>query len=482
MMFGNEKGRDSDLGMGGSNHSPGSGHTRFARDLFCGRFRAGQSLQMDWTATEYGICPESVVTIFGQFEALGLLTREDDRTATINPPNPKAMQDAYEVRAALEEIAGRASAPLMNGDVREPVAILEAMRSALNEGNLDACIEHDISFHKSILRASKNEALLRVWDTLSLDLRMSAVVGRLTQDMHEVVESHQPIIDALRTGRGRQAGLLLRNHVEISSEYIKKSRTDSGLQKIIDNDLQGAKDVQRAFFPPRTLSIPNLFCESYYQPVQEIGGDYYDFLCLQGGTWGIAIGDVSGKGISAAMVMAGLQASLRAQALHPHLDLSALIEDLNRLFFESLPAHFFASLFYGEYDPTTRILKYVNAGHNAPLVVRTSKGPCEIFRLDPNGIPIGISLSSQYPFASFQLEVGDLLVAYTDGITETENRFGEFWGEGSLESLLRSCSRETPHKVIEQFLEEVSTFAEGQPQRDDMTLVVISVQDGGTTA
>jgi phosphoserine phosphatase RsbU/P len=122
------------------------------------------------------------------------------------------------------------------------------------------------------------------------------------------------------------------------------------------------------------VAIPSLSCEVFYQPAHDIGGDYYDFLCLQGERWGIAIGDVSGKGIGAALVMAGLQASLRAQALHPHLNLSALIADVNQLVHGASPTNFFASLFYAEYQPATRALRYVNAGHNPPIVLRPRDG------------------------------------------------------------------------------------------------------------
>jgi Stage II sporulation protein E (SpoIIE) len=110
----------------------------------------------------------------------------------------------------------------------------------------------------------------------------------------------------------------------------------------------------------------------------------YDFLPLLEGRWSIAIGDVSGKGIGAALIMASLQASLRAQALDPHLDLSALVGDVNRLVFESSPTHFFASLFYAECEPATRVLKYVNAGHNPPIVVRMSNGSSKLFHMTPS--------------------------------------------------------------------------------------------------
>jgi sigma-B regulation protein RsbU (phosphoserine phosphatase) len=352
------------------------------------------------------------------------------------------------------------------------------MRAAVHDGNLDACIEHDINFHRSILEASQNDVLVRVWDTLALDLRMRAVIGKISEDMRDVVESHQPIVDALGKGRGREAGLLLRNHVETFSEYLKKSKSDSGFHRAIRKDLERAKDVQQAFFPPQTFSIPCLSCETFYQPAHEIGGDYYDFLSLQGGRWGIAIGDVSGKGIGAALIMASLQASLRAQALHPHLDLSTLISDVNRLVYGSSPTNFFASLFYAEYEPATRVLKYVNAGHNPSMVVRRKNESCETFYLDRAGMPVGISADSQYAPATFRFEPDDIFVAYTDGITETENRDGELWGQPRLENLLRSCCHGTPEQIVQCIVEEVSSFADGQRQRDDMTLVVMSVQEG----
>jgi serine phosphatase RsbU (regulator of sigma subunit) len=456
----------------------GLGRTRLARELFSGRFQPGQVLDLEKIAAEHGMDIQSVLKTFAEFQALGMVTLVSNFSAIVNSPNLKEMQEVYEIRAALEEIAARTAATTLKDNVAGLLAELGGMRSAVRDRNLDACIEHDINFHRSILKASQNEALLQVWDTLALDLRMRAVIGKISEDLRDIVESHQPMVDALQKGRGRQAGLLLRNHVETFSEYIKKSQSDSEFHKALQRDLEGAKDVQQAFFPPRTFSIPCLSCETFYQPVNEIGGDYYDFLSLQGGRWGIAIGDVSGKGIGAALVMASLQASLRAQALHPHLDLSSLIEDVNRLVFESSPSHLFATLFYAEYEPATRALNYVNAGHNPPLIVRTRNDSCEIFHLKPDGMPVGISADSRFASATFQFEIDDVLVAYTDGITETENRHGEFWGEQRLENLLRSCSRKTPDQIIKGILDQVSTFTNGQPQRDDMTLVVMGVQAG----
>jgi serine phosphatase RsbU (regulator of sigma subunit)/AraC-like DNA-binding protein len=459
-------------------HLPGLGRARLARELFSGRFRPGQSLQIDRIAVEHGMDKESVLKVFAEFQALGMITLADDFSASVNPPDPKGMQEAYEVRAALEEIAGRAAAAKLGGNVTDLLGELDGMRAAFQDGNLDACTEHDINFHRSILKASQNDFLLRVWDSLALDLRMRTMIGNLSEHMLEVVESHQPIVDALQKGRGKQAGLLLRNHVETISEYIKKAKSDSGFYKAFRTDLEGAKDVQRAFFPAPTLSIPCLSCEAFYQPAHDIGGDYYDFLSLQGERWGIVIGDVSGKGIGAALIMASLQGSLRAQALHPHSDLSALMADVNQLVYGASPTNIFASLFYAEYQPPTRMLRYVNAGHNPPIVLRPQDGRCEIFHLNPSGMPVGISSDAQFKVATFQLHIGDLLIAYTDGITEVQDRQGELWGQERFEQLLSSCGFGLPKEIMERILGEVSGFVDGQTQRDDMTLVVMKVGEG----
>jgi DNA-binding GntR family transcriptional regulator len=454
------------------------GRGRFVRELFNGRYQPGERLQLSDTAATHEIDEEALLNIFFECQSLGLVTLSNQKTAIVRTPDPREMQEAYEIRAGLEEISGRTAATAFKGNTGRLRYELAAMRAALEERDLDACAEHDVRFHRAILRASQNDVLLRVWDALAVDLRMRATVGKVTQNLPAVVDSHQPIVDALDRGQGKEAGLLLRNHVETFMQFLKKADFDSGVQRAVAKDLETAKDVQQAFFPPHSISIPCLSAETFYQPARGIGGDYYDFLALSGGRWGIAIGDVSGKGIGAALLMASLQASLRAQALHPHLDLKALIEDVNRLVHESSPTTFFASLFYAEYEPTSCMLQYVNAGHNPPIIVRPRKESCELFHLRAEAIPIGMFADTQFAATQFQLEEGDILVAYTDGVTEAANAAGELWGLERLESLLWSCSQTAPGEIVERILAEVSDFANGEPQRDDVTLVVLQVQEG----
>jgi serine phosphatase RsbU (regulator of sigma subunit) len=454
------------------------GRIRLARELFCNGYRPDDRVRLKELAAKYELGNQPVLEIFQELQSLGLLTLSDDFSATIHRLNPKEMQEACEIRAALEEISGRTAALVLKGRTGDLEKELEEMRRAVATGDLDAYAEHDVKFHKLILRASGNTILQRVWDTLAFDLRTRVAVGKLAKDLPEVVESHQPIIDALRNGRGKDASVLLRNQVETLAEYLKKVESDSGVHRAFRKDLEGAKDVQQAFFPPNSFSIPCLSSETFYQPARGIGGDYYDFLSLPGARWGIAIGDVSGKGIGAALLMASLQASLRAQALHHRLDLTALIGDVNRLVHGSCPAGFFASLFYAEYEPTTRMLQYVNAGHNSPIVVRPRTQGCELFHLRSEAVPIGVYAEVPFKATRFQLLKDDILVAYTDGITEAANPSGQLWGVQSLESQLRSCSHMAPREIVERILAEVSDFADGESQRDDITLVVMKVQDG----
>jgi serine phosphatase RsbU (regulator of sigma subunit)/DNA-binding GntR family transcriptional regulator len=458
----------------------GRGRARLAGELFRGVYRPGQVLKLREIGERYELGEDTLRNAFADFESLGVVKLSENYSATVLSPSLKEMMEAYEIRAGLEEIAGRTAAAFLESNTGDLQGEVDAMLAAVRSEDLDAYAEHDVKFHRIILDASQNGVLRRVWDTLAIDILMRAAIPRVTRDLLDSAESHRPIAKALEEGRGREAGLLLRNHVETILEYLKRSESesDSRVQGAFRRDLEAAKEVQQAFFPEQAMSIPCLSCEAFYQPASGIGGDYYDLLALQRGRWGIAIGDVSGKGIGAALIMASLQASLKFQALQPHLKLSTLIGDVNRLVYESSPKNIFATLFYAEYEPAKRMLNYVNVGHNPPLILRPKNGSCEIFQLPSTGIPVGISADSQFASTTFQFEIDDVLIAYTDGITEAENRQHELWGQQRLEALLKSCSRNTAKEIINAILEQVSTFANGQPQRDDITLLVMRVEAG----
>jgi sigma-B regulation protein RsbU (phosphoserine phosphatase) len=245
-------------------------------------------------------------------------------------------------------------------------------------------------------------------------------------------------------------------------------------------DLAIASEVQRASFPRQFPETQRLTCKSIYMPAHKVGGDYYDFLRLQDNALGIAIGDVSGKGVAAALVMANLQAALRAQAVYADTDIETIMANLNDLVYEFSPAQFFASLFYGEYHPTTRVMNYVNAGHDAPFVLRHNHERRELLSLKSASVPVGALRESRYTATSFQFEVGDVLVAYTDGVTESVNPDFSPFGLQRLERLLCDCKTNDPAKIIQRILVELSDHSAGCAQIDDITLFVMRVdpEDG----
>jgi sigma-B regulation protein RsbU (phosphoserine phosphatase) len=241
----------------------------------------------------------------------------------------------------------------------------------------------------------------------------------------------------------------------------------------LSRELEIAREVQEHLFPQRFPSVAGLDYCGRCCPAQQVGGDYYDFLELPQGRLGIAIGDVSGKGIGAALMMANLEASLRGQASGGH-DLAELMNRVNSLVYEASSANRYASLFYAQYDARNRDLSYVNAGHNPPVIVRKSDSACHIFRLETGGPVIGL-VQQHYRQGSFSLEAGDLVVLFTDGVSEAMNARNEEWGEERLIEVAKTCHRLPAFEVMARILSDVEAFAAGVSQHDDMTLVVLRI-------
>jgi sigma-B regulation protein RsbU (phosphoserine phosphatase) len=241
----------------------------------------------------------------------------------------------------------------------------------------------------------------------------------------------------------------------------------------LNRELEIAREVQERLFPQRLPSVSGLDYSGQCRPAREVGGDYYDFLELPEGRLGIAIGDVSGKGVGAALMMASLEASLRALAPVVN-DPAELMERVNSLVYQSSTANRYATLFYAEYDPASRRLSYVNAGHNPPVVLRKWNGSRHVLRLETGGPVIGL-LPNRYQRGSFSHEAGDLVVLFTDGVSESMNARYEEWGEDRLIELLKTCHGLPAAEVMRRILAAAEAFAGGASQHDDMTLVVLRV-------
>ena len=262
-----------------------------------------------------------------------------------------------------------------------------------------------------------------------------------------------------------QTGLALENSrlmATIVSEIAKR--------EWIGREIDIARGVQQRLFPQSLPHIADVECAGVCRPAQGVGGDYYDFLTLSGGRLGIALGDVAGKGIPAALLMASLQASLRGQRLSGPADLAQLMTNLNFLIHEASPDNRYATFFYGELDPKTRRLDYVNAGHNAPMIFRAD-GTIE--RLRATGPVVGLIEAGQFEQRSVALAPNDLLLVYSDGISEAMNPGDEEWGEDELAAAAKAAMPCANQELIDRLFTAADAFAAGAVQHDDMTVVAV---------
>jgi len=276
---------------------------------------------------------------------------------------------------------------------------------------------------------------------------------------------------------------LLRSVTTQTSLALENSRLTEAVaaevarRERLNRELEIAREVQEQLFPQSYPKLPGLDLAGHCRPARGVGGDYYDFLSLPDGRLGIAIGDISGKGIPAALLMAGLQASLRSQTLAAPPDLTVMMGNLNRLICESSPANRYATFFYGEFDPRTRRMTYVNAGHNAPMLFRRGEPAAAPIRLEAGGPVIGLLELVEFQQGDVGLEAGDVLVGFTDGVSEAMDPKGEEWGEESLARVVRDCDALPAEGLIHRIMEGADAFAAGAVQHDDMTLIVVRVDD-----
>lgn len=294
----------------------------------------------------------------------------------------------------------------------------------------------------------------------------SDLVGVITLGPKKSEEPYS-LTDAKLLGSvASQTGLALENSrlmATIVSEVAKRE----GIRREIDI----ARGVQQRLFPQRVPRVAGVDCAGSCRPAQGIGGDYYDFLELPEGRLGIALGDVAGKGIPAALLMASLQASLRGQRLSGPADLAQLMANLNFLIHEASPENRYATFFYGELDPASGRLDYVNAGHNAPMLFRA--GGSNVERLKATGPVVGLVEAGKFEQRSVEVHAGDLLLVYSDGISEAMNPKDEEWGEERLASAVVEAGSVGALGLIERLFVAADAFAAGATQHDDMTVVAV---------
>jgi sigma-B regulation protein RsbU (phosphoserine phosphatase) len=269
------------------------------------------------------------------------------------------------------------------------------------------------------------------------------------------------------------AGLLgLLAHFAASAIDNERLRQEALGAKLMKHELNLARDVQARLLPSNPTGVPGLGCVGFCRPARSIGGDYYDLLPLRDGGFALTLGDVSGKGIPAAVMMASIQTLLRSLLQRGSEDLAEVLSELNRTLYVSSTAERYSTLFCGVISSDRTKLTYVNAAHVQPMLVH-SDGKLE--RLEGSGLPVAMMPEAVYEQNSAALRPGDLLVVVSDGIVEACNKEDEFWEEAEVDRIVLGHGVGDVLELPEKLCRAVDTYANGAEQYDDMTVVAVRI-------
>ena len=265
---------------------------------------------------------------------------------------------------------------------------------------------------------------------------------------------------------------LLANLSAIKIDHVRLFERDQKMREL-ERELQAAAQIQRQLLPGEPPSFAGYDIHGRNDPCHAVGGDYFDFQPRDNQRLGIALGDVSGKGMGAALLMATLQASFRAHAA-TNASPEVLVERLNCAICANAEADKFITFFYGELDRETHTLHYVNAGHNPPLLFRKN-GALE--PLHTRGLILGFQPTIRYAGEEVTLAPGDLLLLYTDGVTEAQGPDGEEFGEERLSELVRGSGQVSAADIAQRIRDDVDAFTHGADPFDDFTVCVVRRTD-----
>ena len=242
-----------------------------------------------------------------------------------------------------------------------------------------------------------------------------------------------------------------------------------------DQELDLARRIQESFLVQEFPRLERMDVHAVNVSSQQVSGDFYDFVPAGPGRWLLAIADVTGKGVPAALLSSMLLASLRTQAGSDEQSPARIVSTMNRLAYRSTLTEQFATFFMARLDERTGALAYTNAGHNYPIVIRRD-GRVEL--LEAGGVIVGILEEFPYVESSIQLTSGDLFLAYTDGVTEAMDASGEFYGEERLTAVLSGLPTGlSAREIIERIVADLRRFLAGVEAGDDITLLAVRVQD-----
>ncbi len=267
---------------------------------------------------------------------------------------------------------------------------------------------------------------------------------------------------------------LLDLFASLATTVVEKANLYKGLveKRRLENELRIAGQVMDALLPTEPTGVKNFDVAGRSISSTEVGGDYYDFVRVADGRLGLVVADVSGKGIPAALMMASFRAYVHA-LLGNEFSLRAVFKRLNSLIERSTEDRHFVTAFYGELDDEGRRMFYVNAGHNPPLHLRDGQS---VRLLSTGGIPLGMRPEATYSEDIAYFTQGDVLVLYTDGVTEAENDAGEPYGLERVERVVRSRIHASANEICEAVVEDTRAYLADYQRADDLTVVVVKAR------
>jgi len=271
----------------------------------------------------------------------------------------------------------------------------------------------------------------------------------------------------LLTAAGFSTGVLFVN--QLAAQRRRLSQLVRDQRDALEAEIRNAAEVQQRLLPRESPQIEGFDVAGRVMPARLVGGDYYDYIQLPGGSLGLVIADVSGKGVAAALLMPSVEMALRMGAAE-HLHSDEMVTRLDKLLLELTDPGRYVTLFYAKLDIQRRVLEYTNAGHCPPLLIRSDG---EEIWLTEGGTVVGLLPRASFTRGMVELRSGDVLVFYTDGVTETENETGLQFSTERLLSLVRASHGQSATQLVEAIFAAAAGFASSQELRDDVTAVVL---------
>lgn len=365
-----------------------------------------------------------------------------------------------------------------NGQAAEFELVCKAMKARSQSPTLDQGIQLSQSITEQVLKHGTSVLTSDAQQDPRFQERQSIVLGGVRSVMavplavegrvSGMVYVDNPYHSNRFTERDLQLLKLIADVASIRIENVRLLEVQQE-QKRLANELAVASEIQLRLHPASPPALEGYDMIGVSFPCYEVGGDYFDFIEKRDGRYVVALGDVSGKGTGAALLMSSVHAAVRAHTT-TRLSASEVVGEINQYIYDNTPANRYVTLFYSELDPRSHQLTYINAGHNPPMLVRASG---EVTTLDIGGFPVGITQFCDYREGWVELEPGDVLVIYSDGVTESQNEQGEEFDEARLVEIVQKNRGRTAASLRDRIDEALAKFVGKAKTVDDLTLVIV---------